>query len=289
MLSSKIEPTEPSSLFMKRTGLLCLFAVLSVTIHAQLINIESQRMQTDSIRFGLIGDMTFNYSDTDGEYIFQFNTNVTTQVKTKDYKNIFFLVANYNLIRSKDQDFQNSWLLHFRYNYKLSEVLRLEAFAQTQDNELLSINSRNLLGAGLRFKLGRDKSVFKAYFGNSYMYAKEESYLVNEINYSHRNNSYLSMNINIKFPKTKNAPETNLHLTNTVYFQPLYTDISDFRVFEQFKAGMPIFGNLNITALYTYYFNNLTPAGGTEYSSLISLGFSYEFEPKPKKIYGPKI
>ena len=258
-------------------------AVLSCTVHAQFVNIESRRMQTDSIRFGLIGDMLFNYSDTDGAYIFRFDANVTTQIKTKDYKNIFFLVANYNLIRSKEQDFQNSWLMHFRYNFKVTEAFRLEAFVQSQQNELLSINSRNLVGAGVRFKMGRDGSAFRAYFGNSYMYSKEESNFDGEVIYNSRNNSYLSLNINFKFPKANNAPETNLNLTNTIYFQPLYTDITDFRIYEQFKASMPIFGNLNVSALYTYYFNNLTPAGNTEYSSLISLGFSYEFKPQVAK------
>ena len=121
---------------------------------AQLVNIESQRMQTDSVRFVLKTDFLFNYTNTDGVYLYRFDLGLATQYKTKNLDNAIFFIGNYSLIRSEDLDYQNSWFIHLRYNRKLGEngKLRFESFLQDQSNALLSINNRNLIGLGLRYK-----------------------------------------------------------------------------------------------------------------------------------------
>ncbi|MGS0528135.1 hypothetical protein ACU8V7_25960 [Zobellia nedashkovskayae] len=58
--------------------------------NAQLVNIESQRMQKDSVRFALKSDLLFNYTDNNGAYILAIGSNITTQVKSKDLNKIFF-------------------------------------------------------------------------------------------------------------------------------------------------------------------------------------------------------
>ena len=244
-----------------------LISLVSNPINAQLVNIESLRMQTDSIQFVLKSDFLFNYSDTDGTYIYQFDFNLTTQYKTRNLKNTFFFNVNYGLIRSKGQDYQNSWFVHARHNRKLSRIFKIEAFVQEYNNELLSINSRKLLGAGIRFQL-LDSEIIHAFLGNSYMYEKEKSDVVNETSYNSRNNSYLS--ILLELPKTK------LDLINTFYFQPLYTDINNYRILEQFKAEMPLIGNFKVSGMFSYFYNNISPLGVSEYSSLVSLGLTFE-------------
>ncbi len=102
---------------------LCIFFTAS-TVQAQLVNIESIRMQTDSIRFVLKSDFLFNYSNNDGIYIYRFNLGLNTQYKTKNLKNIFFFSGNAELVRSQDQDFQNAWFMHFRYNNKLTKKVK---------------------------------------------------------------------------------------------------------------------------------------------------------------------
>lgn len=239
------------------------------TLNAQLVNIESIRMQTDSMRFVLKSDFLFNYSNNDGLYIYQFNLSLNTQYKTKNLKNTFFFSGNTALVRSQDQDFQNSWFLHLRYNAKLGKKLRLEAFIQDQNNELLSINTRNLLGFGLRYKFVKGE-YFQAYLGNSYMYEVERSDLVGERYYNHRNSTYLSFNLILK--------ESKLELVNTIYFQPLYTDISNFRLLEQFKAEMPLFKKIKASMLFNYFYNNVNPFGTSEFSSVFSVGLTYNLE-----------
>ena len=258
--------------------------LIACSVQAQLVNVESIRIQTDSTRFVLNSDFLFNYSNNDGTYIYRFNLSLNTQYKTENLKNTFFFSGNAELIRSKDQDFQNGWFIHFRYNRKLgkSEKLRLEAFIQDQNNALLSINSRNLVGLGLRYKLASN-DVFKAYLGNSYMYEKEVSDEVNQNYYNHRNNSYISLTLRL--------PKSELQLVNTVYFQPLYTDISNFRVLEQFKAEVPLLGNFKVSTLFNYFYNNVNPLGKSEFTSSLSVGLTFVMEKKlfPSKKVKTKI
>lgn len=248
---------------MKQIFLLIFTFFITLFSYAQLVNIESKRMQTDSIRFVLRGDFSFSYDNYNGDYIYRVGSSLSSQVKSKDLKKIYFLLGNYNLIRSESQDFQNTWFLHLRYNQKLSNLFRFEAFIQSQSNELLAINSRNLVGAGLRFKLV-SKELVKLYLGNAYMYEEEKSDAFNTKEYNHRNSTYLSISATIA--------QSNVTITNTVYFQPLYKDFSDYRILEQLKIDVPLSKVLSLYTLLDYYHDNITPTGNSQYSTNISIG-----------------
>ncbi|WP_411894894.1 DUF481 domain-containing protein [Winogradskyella sp. A2] len=233
------------------------------------VNIESQRMQLDSTIFAFRGDVLFNYSNTNGDYLFQIRPSLTTSFKSKDLKKIFFIMGNYNLIRSKDVDYQNSWFFHIRYNQKLSQVFRFEAFIQNQNNELFTINSRNLIGAGIRLKFINSK-VFNGYFGNSYMYEIEKVDVLDETYYGHRHNSYLSLTFNVK----NNDDKTVLELTNTTYFQPLYSDFGNHRILQELRADMPLNSYLSLSSQFDYLYNNFAPSGEEDSSAYLSFGLS---------------
>jgi hypothetical protein len=234
-------------------------------VEAQLVNIESKRMHTDSLRFVLNSDLLFNYTDNNGEYILQINSNVTTQFKSKNLKSIYFFIGNVSLIRSKDEDFQNSYFLHARFNQKLTDLFRLEAFVQNQYNENLTISDRNLLGVGLRLKI-LDKKGTLAYLGNSYIYEVESVASSDQKFYNHRNSSYLSLNQNFK--------KYNLDITGTFYFQPLYDNISNHRILSQFKAQMPLTKRISFSALYNYSVINFNSELDDNQSSNVSFGLT---------------
>ena len=235
------------------------------TAIGQLVNIESRRMQTDSIRFVLKNDFALSYNDNNGKYIYQISNGLSTQLKSKDLRKIFLLLGNYNIIRTKDTDFRNSWFLHFRVNYKLSNLFRVESFAQSQYDKLLDVNSRNLLGAGVRFKLV-SKENLKLYIANAYMYEVERSDEFATNYFNHRNSSYLSL--------TWHFPKSKITLLNTTYYQPLYKDFNDFRFLEQFKAEYEVSKNLKLFTLYNYYYDSVTPKDRAQYTSNVKFGLS---------------
>ena len=242
-----------------------LVSFFGYAAQAQLVNIESKRMHTDSIRFVLNSDLLFNYTDNNGEYILQIGSNLTTQFKSKNLKSIYFLLGNVNLIRSKDEDFQNSYFLHARFNQKLSELVRFEAFLQNQNNKKLTISERNLLGVGLRLKI-LDKNGTLAYFGNSYIYEIESVDDSDQKFYNHRNSSYISLNQSFK--------KYRLDITGTLYFQPLYDNIGNHRILSQFKAEMPLTKRISFSALYNYSVINFNSDLEDNRASNVSFGFT---------------
>ncbi len=254
-------------MFPLKNQLFFLFfcSVYSV-VNAQLVNIESKRMQKDSVRFALKSDVLFDYTDNNGDYILEVGANLTTQLKSKDLKKILFFIGNYDLIRSKQQDFQNSWFFHLRYNQKLSNLFRLEAFIQNQNNTLLTITSRNLIGAGIRLKVISTEAT-KMYLGNSYMYEIEKNYLTDQQFFNHRNSSYLSLSYTFK--------KTKLDLTGTVYFQPLYDNIGNHRILNQIKAELPLSKIVSLSALYNYFYSSFSVSTDIDRSSKLSIGLTF--------------
>ena len=242
--------------------LLILFS-LPYCLHAQLVNIESRRMQTDSVRFALNTDFSFNYTNTDGSKVNRIDGAITTQLKSRDFRKIYFFLGNYQLIDAENKNLQNTWMLHARFNYKITPVYRFEAFIQGQYNQLLVVEQRNLAGAGIRVKW-MDRERFTGYAGNSYMYEIEESDEAGTTHYNHRNSTYLSLSY---FPESK-----RFSIANTVYFQPLYKDFNDYRLLEQFKLNIPLSDWFSVFALFNYYFDSQTPLKTQEYTSNFNIG-----------------
>ena len=246
-------------------GLLCLCPAL---LSAQLVNIEAKRMQTDSVRFTLNADFSFDHSNNDGTVVNEIDAALTTQFKSKDLRKIYFLLGNYKLIDSEEKNLQNAWFLHGRFNYQFTQKLRFELFLQGQYNQLLVVEQRNLVGAGLRVKWV-DKERFTGYLGNSYMYEVEYSDQAGTTKYNHRNSTYFTLSY---------APKTGkFSVANTLYYQPLYRDLNDYRILEQFRLDIPLSGWLKIFTIYNYYFDSKTPLNTEEYTSNLNIGVGLSF------------
>lgn len=252
----------------QRLFVLPVAGFIGMSAQAQLVNIESKRMQTDSVRFALKADAQFNYSNQNGDSYHAIGSNLTTQFKSADLKKIYFLMGNFNLVRAEGKDYQNAWFVHGRYNRKLSNLFRLEGFVQYQENELLVIDSRFLLGAGVRLKLLSGEHL-GAYLGNAAMYEIERSSEYNQKDFQWRHSAYFSLNY---------SPEGNrINLTNTLYFQPLYEDLGNYRILEQFRVEMPVSSALSVTGTFNYSLISVTPADTRDYTSNVLFGLSYAF------------
>ena len=253
---------------MIRTLFLITALLFSSLVSAQLVNIEAKRMQTDSVRFALAADFSFNHTNNDGKQVNQIDAALTTQLKSRDLKKIYFVLGNYKLIDSDEKNLQNSWFLHGRFNYKFNQVLRFESFLQGQYNQLLVVEQRNLVGAGLRVKWV-DKERFSGYAGNSYMYEVEYSDRAGTTNYNHRNSTYLTLSY---------APKSGrFSVTNTLYYQPLYRELEDYRILEQFRLDFPLSNWFKIFTIYNYYFDSKTPLDTKEYTSNLNFGAGLSF------------
>ncbi|SKB55026.1 Protein of unknown function, DUF481 [Salegentibacter holothuriorum] len=243
--------------------LLFVFLLVPIFGNAQLVNIETKRIENDSSRFVLDAEFAFNHSNNDGVSVNQINGTLTTQLKSKDFKRTYLFLGNYKLIDADEGNLQNSWFLHTRFNYKLISKLSSEAFLQGQYNQLLVVEQRNLVGAGLRYNWVNREN-FTGHIGNSYMYEVEYSDKANTTEYNHRNSTYFSVSY---LSKTK-----SFSITNTVYYQPLYKNFKDHRVLDQFKLDIPLAEWFKVFMIYDYYFDSKTPLNTREYTSELQIG-----------------
>ena len=209
---------------LKKALLMPAFLFLSFNGFTQIVNVESARMQSDTVgwqgSFGAAFSMTQNTSR-----IFGANADAHLQYKTSNDKGLWLILGNYNLLKVSGRNFLSDGLIHLRYNRKINEWLRWEFFGQFQNNDITQIDSRMLLGTGPRFKLIK-KPRFRMYAASLLMYEKEKEATTPSISHSDmRNSSYLSFTW---------LPQDYLEMISTTYFQPRLAEFSDYRFMNQF-------------------------------------------------------
>ncbi|NNE27941.1 MAG: DUF481 domain-containing protein [Saprospiraceae bacterium] len=240
-----------------------LSLVLTTSVQAQLVNIENKRMLDDSIKFTLMDDFSFRLTDNNGDYIYQLANTLTTQVKTKNLNHNFFFTGNYHLIRSNEKDFSNIWMMHLRYNFRITQHWRIESFLQLQEDQLLDISKRKLWGIGVRWRIINNHNIHLN-FGTTYMYEKEQSEKFNQSDYYHRNSTYCAFSYKL--------PKRNISVSNTLYFQPLFTNINDHRILEEFRLAVQLTKAVSFITTLIYYEDAITPSSLSQSSTNALMG-----------------
>src|SRR4051812_26145393 len=98
-----------------------VFVIFSASASAQLIvNVENSRIQSDTT--GWKGDAGTSFSFTKNvQQILNINATMHLQYKTE--KNLYLLLANYNLLKSNNEQLFNNMFYHLRFNRKLGKVV----------------------------------------------------------------------------------------------------------------------------------------------------------------------
>jgi hypothetical protein len=232
---------------MKKISLSMIFlAFLSISISAQVMNIEQERMQTDTTGWAGTAALSFQYLKNKTEF-WSAGAKIHFQYKTK--KSLYLWLTDYSLAKSSGESFANSGIQHLRYNYKILDWFTAEAFTQAQFNEVLSVKFRWLLGAGPRFKAVKTKP-FRMYIGALYMYEYEEIADTAIYHRDHRLSAYVSVTLKIR---------DNLSLINTTYYQPKFNDFADYRLSSQTDLKIKISKKFYFTTSYLY-FHDAVPA-----------------------------
>ena len=230
-----------------------LFSSCGTAVFSQLVNIESRRMQTDSIRFAGNANLTFNYQKVNDVSLNVFKSSLSTQMKSKNLKHILLVLGNYDLASSNKSTINNAGFGHIRYNYKYSKWLRWEVYTQLQFNELLSLKYRYLAGTGPRIKLNRGE-ILKTYLGVSAFYEYEQIQDIQQtVNEDIRMSNYFV--ISLKLPKNKGE------FTSTTYFQPLFRQFEDYRLTNQSLLQLNLTKHISFTTSVNYFFDFNPPAG----------------------------
>lgn len=251
---------------MKKALLLPAILFLSFNSFTQIVNVESARMQSDTVgwqgSFGAAFSMTQNTSR-----IFGANADAHLQYKTSNDQGLWLILGNYNLLKVSGRNFLSDGLIHLRYNRKINEWLRWEFFGQFQNNDITQIDSRLLLGTGPRFKLIK-KPRFRLYAASLLMYEKEKEATTLSISHSDmRNSSYLSFTW---------LPQDYLEMISTTYFQPRLAEFSDYRFMNQFMFKVKATPHFSLTVKWNYLHDRFPAGTAPKTIYNFATGFTYE-------------
>lgn len=234
-------------------AIICLF--FNNIIWSQLVNIESQRIQSDSIRFVFNADLSYTSQKNNDEKLSVFTSSIASQFKSRSLKDIFLFLMNIDYSKANNQELSNSLMTHIRYNRKISNSLRLESFYQYQKNLLLGIDYRELVGFGPRVKIfGKNKT--KLYYGLLVMSEKEKSIdAYGTIIYNNLNRLSNYIATSIKLPK--DIGEFDL----VTYYQPCLNNFSNYRLNNQTSLIFNITSHIKFTNTISILYDAVPPIG----------------------------
>lgn len=248
---------------MRKIILFLLLFTINPFCYAQLVNVENQRIQNDSIKRVTLLDVKYNFQNNNKEELSLINFSAIHQYKTIDLKNYILLLANIEYSMANGDELSNAGLLHLRYNRKVNSKLKLEAFLQYQYNKTLGIESRNLIGIGPRYKV--NKSSRKMFYIGSLLMQEFEKTFNDTKSISYQR---LSNYISFTFKNSKNTLEFN----TVMYYQPNINNWSDYRHSIQSSLAINITSKLQLTTNFNYGFDSYSPINVNKRNFLISNG-----------------
>lgn len=258
----------PSQIGLARVLSILSIVIFPLVIEAQIVNIESRRMRTDSVRISGFAQLGLSLIKNDDLSLFQFSGDAAVQWKSKDLKTEILFLSSYKTSRSRQVDYVDVLFGHLRLTRELSPFFRWELFQQYQKNPPLGISSRILTGTGPRIKfLNTDR--FSGYFGTHYMYETEIQQESGRMLRHHRSSSYMSFTI--QFPSLKSE------LVTTTYYQPEWGNASDFRVFSESQLLLTLTQNLVWRTDLQIFFDRAPPEGIRRKAMSLIQGIKYQF------------
>ena len=215
--------------------------------NGQIVNVESKRLKSDTT--GWLGSIGTSFQ-LENSAVKVININAEAHLEYKAQRSLYLFLANYNLLKGEGKTLQNNLFYHLRYNYKLNKLLRWEAFTQLQQNNIAGIKSRFLIGTGPRFKIsGTEKLAL--YASTAIMYENEHELSKPEIiNKDLRSSNYVSMTW---------RPKENLDVVTTIFYQPLYKNLSDFRILHELSLNFKFTNNFSFITAWNYLYDSKPP------------------------------
>lgn len=145
---------------------------------------------------------------------------------------------------------------HVRYIHSIDEPKEWvsEFFVQTEQDKFKDINERSLIGAGIRWRFLNSDEFGKGYAGAGAL-AEKIDYthpLINPNEKNSRLNSYLAL--------TQTFVNSS-KLSYLGYFQPKFSDTSDYVSLQTLELIVPIYGKLNLSLTAKYGYDSRPPIG----------------------------
>lgn len=233
--------------------------------HAQIVN--TLRSWSDA-EPGWSGDVEARFAVASGntEYL-EFAGGTSLQFVSERHRVRGFTKAS---IRDASGDrIAESLLAHIRHNYRLTPVFSTLVFLQHSSDPFRRIESRTLAGAGTRLDLLRDER-WEGSIGISAMYEGEAftDDPTGEYEDEFRGSFFVSA--------IGSATET-LRLDLSAFYQPLFTDWGDDRLFIASSIRVDVVGELDLLVRFDLQRESRPPLGVEPTDLSFSTGFVFDF------------
>lgn len=221
-----------------------LFLLVYSYSQAQVINVETLRKKTDSAKW--TGSVSLDASLIKNKNnIFKIATKADLQYNNR--KELWLFINDLKFEKAAGESFVNKGTQHLRYNYTITEKIKMEGFAQAQYDAISEIDFRGLIGIGPRFKLSTNDD-YRFYLGTliMYEYEKASEIATNRINKDIRGSAYLSFSL---------YPTETLGIISTSYFQPRVDKLKDYRLSSTTSVLFKIWEDLAFKTTFIYNFD----------------------------------
>lgn len=246
--------------------ILFLIFFISQISSSQILNVESLRRVSDSSGWSGSASLNFSLRRNVNDFIV-FGSDIHLQYKMKKHLVLFKNDVAFQKIDG--QDFDNSLVSHFRYNYKLNNTIIWEAFTQGQFNRVSLIGFRGLVGTGPRIKLTKSEK-YKLYLGTLAMFEYEKvEDNITPIQRDIRGSTYVSASF---------YPSDRVTFVSTTYYQPIINLLSDFRISSESSLLVGVFKNFALKTTYVFVYDAVPAVGIPNSIYNFTTGFTYTFD-----------
>lgn len=258
-------------IYLKKIFRLCLYSALLFPVSAfAIVNVEqaiigqpAEGLHTafDLLASGASGNTDKSIVNANLLSLWQHDTDTE------------YLQVQYAHGKSRGQTDMDNAFIHLRHRTVIGENWGVEGFVQTGRNRFARLVQRTLLGGGLRWTLFEKKQKAGLYLGLGAFYEWETlDYVAGTADLLHkqlwRANSYLIW---------KHQFNEQTRFSNTLYYQPAFSNIANYRTLEQALVLVKLGENLDLKLSLEIAYNSKPPQTVKKRDVLYSTGLQFSF------------
>lgn len=230
-----------------------LFVLIAGSVSGQVNTEKYRKYLSDDVGFIFNLTTTFTVKSGNTEYTAYRGTGrLDYNGKTFDS----FIIGNFEFKNTTDEKIENQGFVHWRGITHIAKRTTWEVFLQRQYDEFIDLNSRNLAGTGIKYRVIQFMSkadsakTLDVNISTGLMYETEEYAVDNENIFTNlwRSTSFISVDWLIK---------EKLNLTGVFYFQPAFNNISNYRIASDVTFEVAIAKSLHFVTEISLRYNNI--------------------------------
>lgn len=232
-----------------------------------IINAEDLDLSLDGD--GIAGNVALAVNGSSGNSD-KINSETSGHMLWRYGQHLDMLVASFNYGKSRGVRNSNKSFAHFRHRYAWNNAWSVEAFAQAQQDEFARLKLRTLLGGGLRWSMQNQGLQWHVGLGAFYEQERLRAagVVVEPVSRLWRGNSFLAL---------RYVLNERLRMQNTIYYQPAWKDVADYRLLDDAALHIALSDSLDLKLSFELAKDSRPPLGVRSTDMSYKTGLSLRF------------